>query len=106
MATRSGCPSGRRGVGPAGTAGPRPRPLAAAFAVSGFALPPAGAVASDGLNPPGACAHSEMATANATPVAAGIKTELEKRIFTSASLKMDPGPQRTISEVLVGRVAR
>src|SRR5215471_9481595 len=45
---RSTRPSERRGVGPCGLAGPRPRPLP--FFVSAFALPPAGAVDCAGVS--------------------------------------------------------
>src|ERR1700679_2892497 len=66
-------------------AGPRPRPppLAAAFAVSALLLPPVGATACWGVNPAGACAHSETATANAAPTADEITTVLPIRFLTS-----------------------
>src|SRR5271154_4285453 len=77
---KSGCPSGRRGVGPCGVTS-RGRRLT----TSGLALPPAGAVVSAGFKVEdlagavaGACAAAPAANSNAS----------------AANALIDPGPVR------------
>src|SRR5215472_10702085 len=60
---KSGFPSGRRGVGPVGTTGPRPRPARPPRPGASATLPPGGGNgAADGVfaPPAGACANSGL----------------------------------------------